>query len=105
MRARVSAAAATAVAAALGVFALRRIVFAGAALTPAPQRHGSGSPSPGCVIMPAHNEAAILENTLEGLAETLRATDVSVVLVSDGSSDDTAGIAERWAQAMPNWKA
>jgi cellulose synthase/poly-beta-1,6-N-acetylglucosamine synthase-like glycosyltransferase len=55
-----------------------------------------------CMVMPAHDEAPVLEWALEGLAR-VRGGGVSVVLVSDGSTDATASVMKAWAAERPNW--
>lgn len=50
-------------------------------------------PSAGTVIIPAHNEAAVIARTLAPLA-ACRALDV--IVVANGCTDDTAGIAARF---------
>ena len=110
MRSRRVDAAAGAVALALGAFAARRLVFLAAALTPGARREpvpGGASdraPSSACVVVPAHDEAAVLEDTLAALAG-LRGVGVSTALVSDGSSDGTFAIMERWAAGRRDWTA
>ena len=102
MRSRRVDAAAGAVTLALGAFAARRLLFLAAALAPGTRREpvpGGGSnsvPSSACVVVPAHDEAAVLDDTLAALAN-LRGVGVSTALVSDGSSDGTFAIMERWA--------
>lgn len=50
------------------------------------------------VVIPAYNAAAFIEQTLETVAaQTFR--DFEVVLVDDGSKDDTAAVAERFLKA------
>jgi glycosyltransferase involved in cell wall biosynthesis len=45
------------------------------------------------VVMPAHNEAGILAERLEGLLRSLPPGAVEIVVVANGCSDDTAAIA------------
>jgi len=49
------------------------------------------------VIVPAHNESLAIEETLASLA-ALRYPTVEVIVVNDGSSDDTAEILDRHAE-------
>jgi hypothetical protein len=90
----------------LAGFACRRTVFLAAALTPrrTPPVDGPGEPMTVCMVMPAHDEAPVLERALKGLAR-IRGAGVSVVLVSDGSTDATASVMEAWAAERPNWTA
>jgi glycosyltransferase involved in cell wall biosynthesis len=55
------------------------------------------------IVIPAYNEAERLPATLMQLGQFLRAEDyrAEVVVVDDGSSDDTAGVVERAAAADP----
>ena len=68
---------------------------------PMPQRSQS-TPSISCVI-PAYNEAASLESTLESMLATLRplSPHIEVMVVDDGSKDDTAAIVQRMVQSNP----
>jgi exopolysaccharide biosynthesis polyprenyl glycosylphosphotransferase len=56
-----------------------------------------------CVVLPAFNESAGLEHLLDRIDESLRGRglDYEIIVVDDGSEDDTAGIAERAAERMP----
>ena len=49
------------------------------------------------IIIPAYNEAARLEKTLRGVVDYLRQNrpEAEVIVVDDGSSDETAGIARK----------
>jgi len=49
------------------------------------------------VIIPAYNEAARLEKTLKAVVDYLRQNrpEAEVIVVDDGSADDTAGLARR----------
>ncbi len=50
------------------------------------------------VVIPVYNRAAVVERTLDSVAaQTLRP--LSVVLVDNNSTDDTARVLERWAMA------
>lgn len=49
------------------------------------------------VVIPAWNAAAFIEKTLDTVkAQTF--TDYEVIVVDDGSSDDTKGVVDRWLQ-------
>jgi exopolysaccharide biosynthesis WecB/TagA/CpsF family protein len=50
----------------------------------------------GAVIIPAHDEASVIERTLSGLAPLLRQPGVEVIVVCNGSSDGTADRARRF---------
>lgn len=98
----------------LAVFAARRILFVLAVLTsrsrdvtPEGQHEDTGDQSKAhtvAIVVAAHDEATALERSLPSLASALAANQ-HVVLVSDGSSDQTLAIMERWAAAEPGWKA
>ena len=49
------------------------------------------------IVIPAYNEAALIESTLEAVAEFIRQRGLAaeVLVVDDGSSDGTGGIARR----------
>jgi dolichol-phosphate mannosyltransferase len=52
------------------------------------------------VVIPAHNEAGSIEETVDAVVSTLRGADVDyeIVCVDDGSSDSTADIIHRLAE-------
>jgi glycosyltransferase AglD len=56
------------------------------------------------VVMPAHNEAAYLESAVREVHDGLRARghDLEVLVVENGSTDDTLGVARRLADTMPD---
>lgn len=69
----------------------------------------AGSPDPGrspflSVVIPAFNEEHRLEPTLRRLHEYLGSQDYSweIVVVSNGSTDDTSGLVRRISAEMPN---
>jgi glycosyltransferase involved in cell wall biosynthesis/O-antigen/teichoic acid export membrane protein len=52
------------------------------------------------VVLPCHNEAGGLRQTLEGLVHELEpAGSYEIIVVSDGSTDDSVAIAEKFADA------
>ena len=59
------------------------------------------------MVLPAHNEAALLEESVREVAEGLRARGrrFEIVVVENGSADDTAGIARRLAGEVPELRA
>jgi hyaluronan synthase len=93
----------------LATFALRRVVFMSAAMLGRSSRRPSSEAGdeqedePVCVVMAARDESPVIERTLESLSAA-RGTGGGVVLVSDGSGDETAAIMERWAAGRPGWK-
>jgi len=56
------------------------------------------------VVLPAHNEEAVLAATLEKCMATLSAIapDYEIIVVDDGSSDRTGAIAEEYAATNPH---
>jgi len=57
--------------------------------------HHEGIPS-GSVIIPAHNEAAVIERTLKALAEPVSSGSVEVIVACNGCSDGTESRARRF---------
>ncbi len=55
------------------------------------------------IVVPAYNESARIEATLERVMGCVldREWDAEVLVVDDGSSDETAEIVERWAERYP----
>jgi dolichol-phosphate mannosyltransferase len=55
------------------------------------------------LAVPAHNEADVVESTLESLVEQLdpEGIDYEIVVVDDGSHDGTAEVVRRWAVNRP----
>lgn len=65
---------------------------------PRPTLSVSGYAPSVAIVIVAHNEAARLEQKLQTcLAQSYRAGRVSIVIASDGSTDETCAIAERYA--------
>jgi len=50
----------------------------------------------GAVIIPAHNEAAVIERTLQSLSEVIEWGTVDVVVACNGCTDGTDAIVSRW---------
>jgi glycosyltransferase involved in cell wall biosynthesis len=48
------------------------------------------------VVIPTRDRSKTLSQTLERLEEQLRETDTELLIVDDGSSDDTADVTRRW---------
>lgn len=59
------------------------------------------------VVLPAHNEADLLEESVREVAEGLRARGrrFEIVVVENGSTDGTSGIAGRLAEELPELRA
>src|ERR1700733_9393115 len=74
----------------------------GAALIPARRAPTGRDGQSVSVVVPAHNEAPVLSATLQGLAR-MDHPDFNVMLVDDGSRDDTAAIMEDWSRARHRW--
>jgi hypothetical protein len=90
----------------LGVFAVRRLLLTCAALAPGRAHAESFRPDSLCLVVPAHNEAAVLDRTLAAVACLRPVTPHQhVVLVDDGSSDATTAVMERWTRTHANWTA
>ena len=55
------------------------------------------------MVLPAHNEQPFLEATVDELVSGLRErrADFEILVVENGSTDDTAAEAERLAQKVP----
>jgi cellulose synthase/poly-beta-1,6-N-acetylglucosamine synthase-like glycosyltransferase/peptidoglycan/xylan/chitin deacetylase (PgdA/CDA1 family) len=85
------------VVAARHAYTTRRARRAAAARGPGPVRGGASSPAvvrePVTVIVPAYNEAAGIEASVRSIAASTHP--VEIIVVDDGSTDDTAGIVER----------
>lgn len=52
-----------------------------------------GGQASGSVVIPAHNEAAVIARTLRSLAPLCEATHIEVIVVCNGCTDDTGAIA------------
>ena len=94
-------AAGASVCAALLPFAARRMLLLGAALAPRRplSRSAAGRPAPHvALVVPARDEAPVLPRLLSAIDALSHPREaLSVVLVSDGSRDETAAIAAAWA--------
>jgi len=64
----------------------------------APEAGGSVPPPRISIVVPAFNEGAILRGTLEQIVAAF--PDAEVIVVDDGSSDDTAEVARSFAPAV-----
>ena len=94
-----------AVATALGAFTLRRMIFWAASLVPARRVMPSVSRSV-VLLVTARNEANKLPRLLAALAALdYPASRLDIILISDGSSDATPAIINRWAEARPRVRA
>jgi hypothetical protein len=73
---------------------------AGAAAAGAPAFGAAAAGAPpvvgGTVVIPAHDEAAVIGRTLAGLAPWARTAGVDVVVVCNGCTDGTAAVARRF---------
>ncbi|MCU1314169.1 MAG: glycosyl transferase, group 2 family [Acidobacteriaceae bacterium] len=58
------------------------------------------------IIIPAYNEAARIEGALRSVTECIRERgwDAELLVVDDGSTDDTAAIVEHWERSHPEVK-
>jgi cellulose synthase/poly-beta-1,6-N-acetylglucosamine synthase-like glycosyltransferase len=89
--------------ASLAVFAARRLVLLFAA-TGRPRAAGVNRPDSLCLVVPARNEAGVLDRTLAAVADLRPAARrLHVVLVDDGSSDRTAAVMEGWCRTREHW--
>jgi glycosyltransferase involved in cell wall biosynthesis len=59
------------------------------------------STAPVSIVIPAYNESARLASTLSALLEHLAGTDAEIVVVDDGSRDDTAVVVRRMLAGVP----
>lgn len=50
------------------------------------------------IIVPAHNEAEVIEPCLKAVAESSGAVRAEVIVVANGCTDNTAGLAGRWQE-------
>src|SRR5262245_22360182 len=66
---------------------------------------GSSVPRPSLsLVLPAHNEAPVIQQSVREAVAALEALaiDFEVIVVDDGSTDDTASIAQAEAQRQAN---
>jgi cellulose synthase/poly-beta-1,6-N-acetylglucosamine synthase-like glycosyltransferase len=84
-------------------FALRRVILLVAAAAPRRATDDRrGEPPVVTLIVPARNESAGIDETLEAITALDYPIDrLSVVLVDDASDDDTAARLDRWASCRP----
>ena len=68
---------------------------------------GAGPPTRFSVVLPAHNEEAILARTVADVVDGLRSRGLAfeVLIVENGSSDGTAALADQLAAAHPEVRA
>ncbi|MCC7241489.1 MAG: TIGR04283 family arsenosugar biosynthesis glycosyltransferase [Acidobacteria bacterium] len=52
------------------------------------------------IIVPTHNEAAILDDTLSGILRLQREAGVELIVTDGGSTDETVAIARRYARVV-----
>jgi cellulose synthase/poly-beta-1,6-N-acetylglucosamine synthase-like glycosyltransferase len=84
------------------LFTLRRAVFVGAALVPRRSVDGHGAAPSVALLVPARNEAASVGSTLDAIARLDYPSErLVVVLINDGSSDETGERFHRWAARHP----
>lgn len=80
-----------------GIRPWRRLPQARQDVTPTPASLSTTDAFPsGTVIIPAHNEAAVIARTLEPLAELAATGVVEVIVACNGCTDSTAAIAARF---------
>lgn len=83
-------------------FTLRRLVFLVASLVP-PRRHGDGATPSVTLLVPAQNESGTVGAALDAIAQLDYPDDrLFVILVDDGSSDETGELFRRWAAGRPH---
>jgi cellulose synthase/poly-beta-1,6-N-acetylglucosamine synthase-like glycosyltransferase len=105
-RSFVVAGAAIAVAAMLGLLALRRLVLLTAAVLPVARSPAGGSSMRSLtVVLAAHNEAPVVRRVLAAIERLEYPPErLHVVAVDDGSTDGTGDLLERWAARHPRAK-
>ncbi len=54
-----------------------------------------------CVLMPVHNEARFVRSAIASILPARAALDIDIVIVDDGSTDDTAEIIRNIAETTP----
>ncbi|MBU8816917.1 GNAT family N-acetyltransferase [Mycolicibacterium goodii] len=64
-------------------------------MNPVAVSRNSGPPRRGAVIVPAYNEAAVIERTLAPLSQAATEGFIELIVVCNGCTDDTASLARR----------
>ena len=77
------------------------IPFTGLTATCSVRRSGGLTPREISVVIPTRNRAALLDESLASLAAQTASSRFEVIVVSDGSTDDTSAVCDRWAARMP----
>jgi len=77
------------------------IPFTGLTAACSVRRSGGLAPREISVVIPTRNRAALLDESLASLAAQTASGRFDVIVVSDGSTDHTSAICDRWAAQMP----
>jgi glycosyltransferase involved in cell wall biosynthesis len=77
------------------------IPFTGLTAACSVRRSGGLAPRQISVVIPTRNRAALLDESLASLAAQTASGGFEVIVVSDGSTDDTTAVCDRWAGQMP----
>lgn len=77
------------------------IPFAGLSPECGLRRSGGLAPREISVIIPTRNRAALLDKSLASLAAQTASGRFETIVVSDGSTDQTSAVCDRWAGRMP----
>jgi len=65
------------------------------------RRSGGLAPREISVVIPTRNRAALLDESLASLVAQTASGRFEVIVVSDGSTDNTSAVCDRWAEQMP----